>query len=485
MADVILIQPKIGTLDELKSAPGLPLSLLSAAKLIVRDFQVKFIDQRIKNKDWRKILKRELKKDPLCVGITCILGPQIKYALEISEFIKKNSDVPIIWGGPHPSILPKQTLENPNIDIVVRGDGEITFWELVKALKKKKSLKKVKGISFKEKNQIFHTPSRALVDLNKMPDIPYQIVPVKKYLPKIMGAPALDMETARGCVFRCTFCYNPCFNQGRWRALKPNIVLDRVEKLRQEFGIKGVWFIDDEFFIDLRRAKKIIQGLKSMKLSWTVQGVTINSGLRMDEKYLKMLEESGCGQLNFGVESGSSRILKKINKNIKISDVLKVNHKFSHFNIIPWYYFVLGFPTETENDRRKTITLMLRLLEENPKAKISPVACFTPYPGSRIFEESQKYGFKPPQKLIDWSHYATENINVPWLAKSLKSKIQSIQFASFFVDFKARDVVGSPVLRFLANLYRPIARFRLKNNFHYLPIDSILGFWLKDKIIYD
>lgn len=484
MAEVILVQPKIGTLDELKSAPGLPLSLLSSVKLVARDFKVKLIDQRIE-KDWKKSLKKELKKNPLCVGTTAMLGPQIRYALEISQFVKENSDVPVVWGGPHAGTLPIETISDKNIDIIVKGDGEVTFWELIKALKAKKSLKKVKGLFFKKNGEIIQTESRELVDLNKMPDVPYHLVDVKNYLPKRMGVNSLNMETSRGCLFRCTFCYNPCFNQGRWRALKPKIVLERVEKIVSDFKVKGIWFIDDEFFIDLLRAKEIIQGLKKLGITWDVQGATIASALRMDYNYLGMLEEAGCTQLNFGVESGSERILKRINKAISVSDVLRVNRKFAKFNIIPWYYFVIGFPYETEEDRRKTIALALRLLKENPKAKISPIACFTPYPGTQLFEESKKYGFKPPEKLIDWASYATEYINVPWLSGPLKRKIQSIQFASYFIDQKARDVVASPLIKFLADLYRPIAKFRLKNNFYLFPLEAIIGFWLKDRIIYD
>ena len=484
MADIILVQPKVGTLDELKSAPGLPLSLLSTVKFAAKDFKIKIIDERL-DKNWRETLKKELKKNPIVVGTTAVLGPQIRYALEISQFIKQNSNVPVVWGGSHASTLPLQTIKNENIDIIVKGDGEITFYELAKALKAKKSLENVNGIIFKKNSEIIQTKPRELVDLNKMPDVPYELINVNDYLPKIMGVPAILMETARGCAYRCTFCYNPFFNQGRWRSIKPEIILERAAKVKNKYNIKGIWFIDDEFFIDLERAKKIIKGLKKMNISWTVQGATIASGLKMDENYLRILEESGCAQLNFGVESGSSKVLKKINKALTVDDVLEVNRKFAKYKIIPWYYFVIGFPGETELDRKKTIALILRLLRENPNAKISPIACFTPYPGTQIFEESKKYGFKPPEKLIDWAGYATENVNVPWLSGGIKEEIRMIQFASFFIDQKARDVVGATWIKFLANLYRPIARFRLKNNFYAFPLDAMIGFWLKDRIVYD
>ncbi|NIM47626.1 MAG: radical SAM protein [Candidatus Aenigmarchaeota archaeon] len=483
MADVLLVQPLVGILDEIKSAPALPLSLLTAAKLVCQECDVKIVDQRIERENWKKVLKKELKKNPICVGTTTMLGPQIKFGLEISEFIKKESDVPIVWGGPQASVLPIQTIENKNIDIIIQGDGEITFLELVKALKNKKPLKNVRGILYKSKGKIIQTESRPLLDINEMPDVPYHLVDVKKYLPKRMGVPTIDIETSRGCPNRCAFCYNPFYNKGRWRFLRTEVALERIEKVINKFGAKGIWFIDDEFFVDLGRARKIIERLKELNIIWTVQGTRIRSALGMDDDYIKMLEDSGCRQLNFGVETGSEKILKKIHKGITIPDVLRVNKKFSRYNIVPWYYFMIGFPYETEKEVKKTIDLTLRLLSENPKAKISSIACFTPYPGTQLFEESKKYGYTPPGKLSDWSLYATDNINVPWLSGKKKREVEVIQFISLFMDQKAKDVVDSKFINFLANLYRPVALFRLRHQFYSFPLDVYIGKLVKERKI--
>ncbi len=127
--------------------------------------------------------------------------------------------------------------------------------------------------------------------------------------------------------------------------------MERIERVIKKFKVKGIWFIDDEFFVDLGRARKIIERLKELNLTWTVQGTRIRSALGMNDGYLKMLEESGCRQLNFGVETGSERILKKIHKGITVADVLRVNKKFARYNIVPWYYFMIGFPYERDIER--------------------------------------------------------------------------------------------------------------------------------------
>lgn len=482
MADIVLVQPVVGLLDNIKTAPGLPLSLLSAAKLVSKEFKVKIIDQRI-DSNWRKTLKKELKKEPLLIGTTAMLGPQVEFARAVGEEVKKfNPEIPVVWGGPHPSVLPKQTIIDPTVDIIIQGDGEKTFLKLAQALKKKKSLRKIPGLFFKKGNEVIRTRQAPLIDLNKMPDIPYQLVDVYQYLPRRGEVLTLDMETSRGCPYRCRFCYNPFFNRGRWRALKAEIVLERVKKVVKKYKIKGIWFVDDEFFIDLKRARKIIEGLMEMNLRWTIQGVTANSVLRMDDSFLSLLEKSGCEQLNIGAESGSSRILKMINKGITPRDILAVNRKLKPYKIMPWFYFMIGFPRETKADVYKTVNLVLQLLKENPKAKISGIGCFTPYPGTFLFKEAKKQGFIPPKNLLGWRTFSVDQINIPWLKGNKKAMVEAIQFSSFFIDEKVRDVASSLLVKLIADLYRPIARFRLKQKFWDLPIDIMIGNRIKKEL---
>lgn len=483
MADIVLVQPVVGLLDNIKTAPGLPLSLLSAVKLVFREFEVKIIDQRL-DFSWRETLKKELKKRPLLVGTTAMLGPQVEFARAVGEETKKySSKTPVVWGGPHPSVLPTQTVTDETVDIVIQGDGEETFLKLAHALKKKKSLKSIHGLYFKKENgEVVYTGQAPLINLNQMPDIPYELVDIYKYLPRRGDVLALDMETSRGCPFKCRFCYNPIFNRGRWRALKAEIVFERIKKVVSQYKIKGIWFIDDEFFIDLGRARKIIEGLLEMNLHWTVQGVTAKSVLAMDKDFLSLLEKSGCEQLNIGAESGSLRILKMVNKGITPEDILAINRKLKPYQIMPWFYFMIGFPGETKRDIDETLKLVFRLLEENPKAKISAIGCFTPYPGTSLFEEAKKYGYKPPDSLLGWKTYAVDQINVPWIKGRLKRKIEAIQFASFFVDEKARDVASSPIIRLIADFYRPFARFRLKQQFWDLPLDVMIGNKIKREL---
>jgi radical SAM superfamily enzyme YgiQ (UPF0313 family) len=481
MKKIILFQPIVGLLDNIKSSPGLPISLLTAAKLLVSEYNVVLIDQRI-DKNWQEKLKKELEDDVIFFGTTAMLGPQIKFALHACRLVKKIKNVPVVWGGPFVSVLPEQTLAEKSIDIIVCGDGEITTLELARSLENNTPLSQVRGISFKKDGKIIKNPPRMLIDFNQMPDVPYHLVNVKKYLPKRSGIPFIDMETSRGCPFNCRFCYNPAFNLRRWRSYDPDIVLERIKKLKDNYGVKGVWLVDDEFFINLERSKKIINGLIGIGVRWEVQGARADSLLAMDDEYLKLLEKSGCQQINIGAESGSDRILTQIEKKITTKQIVDVNRKLRPYNLMPWFYFMIGFPGETQKEQRMTIDLAMKLLRENPKAKISGIGCFTPYPGTALFDEALKLGYQPPKRLIEWSTYAVDRINIPWLKGKNRKRVEIIQFASFFVDQKPEGIANAWWIKLAAKIYRPVAQFRFRHHFYGFPIDTYFGNLIKKKL---
>jgi len=481
MKKVILLQPIVGLLDNIKSAPGLPISLLTAAKFLVNEFEVKLIDQRL-DRNWKETLKKELNDQVVFVGTTVMLGPEIKFAYEASQYVKSLKDVPVVWGGPFVSVLPDQALAEDGIDIIVVGDGEITTYELAKALRDNKPLEKVAGLIFKKDGKIVRNQTRPLVDFNKMPELPYHLVEVSRYLPKREGVPTIDLETSRGCPFNCHFCYNPAFNLRRWRWYEPDLILKQIKKLKEEYGIKGVWFVDDEFFIHPNRARKIIEGLMELNLQWEIQGARADSLLTLKDEDLELLVKSGCKQINIGAESGSDRILQMVEKRITTQQIIDINRRLSKYDIMPWFYFMIGFPTETHEEQKKTIDLVMKILKENPKAKISGIGCFTPYPGTALFDEALKLGYQAPTKLLDWSTYAVDRINIPWLTGAAAHRVETIQFSSFFIDQKPEDVAGNWWIKLVAKFYRPFARFRLRHHFYRFPLDAYLGNIINKKL---
>lgn len=483
MSDIILVQPKLGYVDSFIFKNTLPSALLSISRLIDKEYKVKIIDQRL-DKDWKKHLLKELNQNSLCIATSCITGMPIKYALEISKFVKINSNIPVIWGGKHPTILPEQCLKNKNIDLVVRGEGEITFYELVKALDKNKPLKNIKGISYKKNRKITHNSDREFVDLNKLPPLPYHLIDIKHYLTKRLNIPSLYMETSRGCPNNCGFCYNKIMNKCKWRALNVENVIRNIKQVVDDFKINNLFFTDDNFFVNLKRAKDIAKGIITEKfdLIWDLQGGDINYLSKLNNKSLKLLEKSGCSRLTFGVESGSERILNLIDKKISPQQVLDFNKRLSKYEIKANYNFIAGFPTETISDLKKSVNLSLKILKQNKYATISNIVVYTPYPGTNLYPLALKQGLKQPKKLEGWVNYNTDTVNLPWLSKKRKKLVESLFICSLFIDNKFMELNASKIIKLIAKIYGPIAKARFKNMFFWFMIEKTAYNLFKEQI---
>jgi anaerobic magnesium-protoporphyrin IX monomethyl ester cyclase len=189
---VILVYPNIIKGWQARPRIAMPMSLLClATPLMNAGYDAKIIDQRVEPR-WESILRQELQKNPLCVGVSSMTGPQLRHALGISKMVKEYGNAPVVWGGIHPSLLPEQTLKNKNIDIVVQGEGEETFFELIQALDGKQPLHTVKGIWYKENDQLKSTRMRSFIDINKQPPPPYHLIDLKNYTRTMFGVEHLN-----------------------------------------------------------------------------------------------------------------------------------------------------------------------------------------------------------------------------------------------------------------------------------------------------
>lgn len=482
MTSVVLIQPKVGLWDNILSKSSIPLSLLRVSTFAHKNHDIKIIDQRL-NKKWQNALKKELKKGPLCVGITAMSGSSIKYGIEVSEIVKNESpNTTMVWGGTHPTIIPSITLKHKYVDVVLRGEGEKSFSELLEHLERNKSLKEVKGISYKEKGKQIHNPPNKLLDLNKLPDLPYHLVDIKDYLPKHLGRKTINMETSRGCPNQCKFCYNSLGFGGIWRTLTTENVLKQVKRVIDNFGVEHIFFVDDNLFLSHKRIFNICKGLikEKLDLTWDTQGACISDIYKMSMAEIRLMEKSGCNRLMLGVQSGSQKILDMLNLNVTPQQAITVNKKLKSYNIIPHYYFIVGFPYESKEDRLKTINLALRLLKENKKATTSPFFCYEPWPGTPLFEKASKdYDLQMPKDMEYWIESEWDSSRAPWLTDEEKGIVESLHFASVFYDKKSEWYSDSRLIKFLVSLYRPIARHRIRKlNFNFM-IERLIG----DKIV--
>jgi len=397
-----------------------PLSLLPLAGTL------KDAGHKVEIFDARRHNYRELNlKNTLCVGLTVITGSQIMHALEISKYIKNTAPtIKIIWGGIHPSLLPKQTAENKFIDIVVKGEGELILLEIVETLKKGKSLKKIKGIVYKEKEKTIENPDRPFMNFDDAAFHPYELLKdIKTYDRNIP-----HIQSSRGCPHDCGFCYNLNFNKSSYRYKTPKRFINEIKHVIKTFGVKRIQFDEDNFFVNKERAKKICEEIIKEKLD-----IKWSSSCRLDyfsefnSDFLELLKKSGCVSLAFGGESGSQKILDYIKKGITVKQIINGVKKAKKVGIRPHVSFMCGFPTETKNDVNKTLDVIAELKKNDKHFVAESIFMFTPYPKTFLFDEVIKYGFKGPQSLEEWGHcYFGNFTQTPWLDKNYKKWLKSV-----------------------------------------------------------
>jgi radical SAM superfamily enzyme YgiQ (UPF0313 family) len=227
--------------------------------------------------------------------------------------------------------------------------------------------------------------------------------------------------------------------------------------------------------------EKILE--RGIKVTLEFRGARVNEIDRMDDDFLDLLVKAGGRVMMVGVESASNRVLKSLQKGITKEQILRVNQKLAHHRgLIPHYNFIYGTPGETYEDLLETKDVVLQLLSDNPKAYFGFGSDWKPIPGSKMLEVAEtQYDFVAPKTLDDWiqmdSSDAKTKIVHSWYTRRHNNLIKLMQIASFVVDDKvvressSNKTMVFRVLRLLSRIYKPIALFRLRFNFHYLLIE--------------
>ncbi|MGL1862841.1 MAG: B12-binding domain-containing radical SAM protein [Pseudodesulfovibrio sp.] len=479
MADILLIMPLANRFD--KASPRVPSGLLAvAAPSVAAGWSVEIIDLKIED-DWRQRLREGVDSETACVGITCSTGRMVLGALEVAAEVRSiDPNVPIVWGGPHPTLVPEQTLEHPLVDYITINEGDESFHELAVALKEGTDVSAIAGIAYVENGKPVFTERRALMpDMAQLKPTPYQLIDVSKYSSlDIHHLPSIDVLTSRGCPFNCGFCSTPATSERKWRPYPVERVVGDVELLYHEHGVRTFYFVDDNFMVDLKRVSIILEKIRErgMTIYWGTQGVRVDSINRMSPEFIDMLEASGCRELSVGVESGNPNILKLIDKQIKIDDVLQANEKLSGRKIAIKYSMIVGFPGEDMEQVKNTVNLALRIYEGNKKAWF-PFNIYTPFPATPMFDESIRHGFTPPQKLEDWARLESvgwERYYNHWMSHEDNELLRSINFTSYLAFPSARQKISNTIIRWLFDLYRPVAWLRFRYMWYHFHIERFI-----------
>jgi len=402
-----------------------PLGLAYLASVLREKHEVKIVDSNAFNYNMEDV-RMELKKFyPDVVGITSTT-PSVPQAYKVAKIAKQvRDDCLVVLGGPHVSFLPVQTLkECEYVDVVVKGEGEATIKELIEAIERRKTLKDVKGITFRKGNRIVDNPARSFIrNIDEIPFPSRDLLPMDRY--HAYGVRYATVITSRGCPFRCCFCVSSRLFGGCWRARSPENVLEEIKIIYDEYKTRNIEFMDDTFTLNQKRAEKICEGIirEGLDIAWGASSRVDTITRRLAEK----MRKAGCWILFLGIESASQKILDWIGKKITIEQIRKAVKTIKRAGIEVLGSFIIGFPGETVNSVRQTISFAKKLDLDYAEFSI-----LTPYPGTPIYEYAEKNDLLLTK---DWSKYTAlepvmkiKNIT----AKQLKSLLQKA-YVSFYL----------------------------------------------------
>jgi radical SAM superfamily enzyme YgiQ (UPF0313 family) len=319
---------------------------------------------------------------PDIVGIT-VMTYTFCTALEISHMVKcVDPGIYVILGGPHATFQGREILsESQDVDIVVRYEGEITMVELLKCLEHNGTLRRVKGIAFRENELIFETPDRPFIEnLDELPFPDRNFLPLQKYK-EILGY--CSMITSRGCPYLCRFCSN-VFGKN-YRARSVENIIDEIEIIVSEYGFTNVSFVDDLFTLDTKRVIEICAEIKNhgLEFEWgcSARVDTVTKDL------LKTMKHAGLTGIFVGFESGVQRTLDLMKKGNTVEQGIKVAKWTKELGIELVASFIIGFPGETKHMALSTIDYARKL---HPSKVLFNF--FVPLPGSVVYDKKEEYG---------------------------------------------------------------------------------------------
>jgi len=376
-----------------------PIDLAYIASYLRNEVEIKLLDANGLNLGWSDV-EKEVRSFQPDIVLYKTSPTTIAYDAKTADIAKSvDKNILTILDDAHiVPYLPEKTLEKfKNTDILVRGESEKTVKMLISAIKGKKSLKNVTGISFRENDKVVNTlPTPPFENLDELPFPAYDLLPIKQYnsITFARKSPFMILVSSRGCPFSCDFCIVGGSTIWRgsgkgWYSRSAKNILDEMELLVNKYGIKEIYIFDETFTVDKKRVLDVCNGIndRKIKVSWSCNS-RVNT---LDDEMLKCMKSSGCWNILFGVESGSQELLDNIHKGIKI-DEIKNAFKLTKVNgISASASFMIGLPGETWETVEKTLQLALEIEPDFCQFVIT-----TPYPGTRLYDyvKEKKYLIK-------------------------------------------------------------------------------------------
>lgn len=491
MNSVILFNPRSG-----RSKHRIPNSILQVGASIEGRYEYFFVDGNLERDPWNTI-KRYLDSGKVkFFGCTAMPGPQLQQAIPFSKRIRAQyPNVVIIWGGYFSANQHKSVLNSNFVDFVINGPGDVAFPRLLDALVHGQPYELIQNLIYKKGSEIIKTSQEALLDQDKLPQLPYDklntFYPIKRYLGKtFLGQRTAAYHSSMGCPFTCSFCAVVPIYNARWKGKSAQLIYKDVKYLIDQHGADAVEFHDNNFFVNEKRTVEFSKMIMNEKICWWGEG-RIDTVDKYSDESLEIMSKAGCKMIFFGAETSNDELLKKMDKGgtQSTAQMKKFAERLMKFNITPEYSFVLGFPAETPEKVLEQIDKDIAYIKEikaiNPSTEII-IYVYSPVPteGSEMYEQVKKSGFKFPEKLEDWLASEWQNFDLrknpltPWLTPKMVNKILGFETV---LNAQYPTASDFKLTQMQKNVMRWVSSFRYRLNFFAFPYElkALQKFWLK------
>lgn len=380
-------------------------------------YEVKIVDARVEP-DWENILRKSL-TNALCLGITAMTGPDLRDAIKAVKICRKvDSQLPVIWGGPHAMADPEQTIKSDYVDIVVCGQGEQVLVEIARRISNNKHYNDIQGIAYKKNDTVYKNNSSNIVPFDHGIFPGYHLIDIEKYRSENN---VVSIFTARGCPYRCSFC-----TTGKKSYCERT--LDQVEKeilfLVKKWNFKNIFIQDGTYFFKKKRVMELAKWIidSGLEIKWKAKA-RADSLLKYSDQELSILKKSGVVSIFIGLESGSDRVLKRMRKGNNVVHAEKTAKICHELELELYTSFMFCTPFETIADLMDTINHIKELKKNNPKIVVQN-CIYLPLPGTPMYDQACNCGYNPPSTLEDWmkrniSSRFEERNDITWIPSNI------------------------------------------------------------------
>ncbi|MFQ6058640.1 MAG: B12-binding domain-containing radical SAM protein [Anaerolineae bacterium] len=385
---VLLVEPPRKVWELMGNCVAPPLGLAQvAAVLEERGIPVRIVDCNASGLSWAKLEKAIAREEPDLVGASA-MTPFFPDAYRVTRIAKRvNPHIVTVLGGPHVTFTPEETLQQcPEVDLIVRGEGEETLVRLVEALERGDDLAGVPGIAFRRHGDIELTPPAPPVDLNALPLPAYHLLPTERYHFEFLGRFATVLAS-RGCPYNCTFCAEWRF-WGKWRPRAPRLVLDEIELLHQEYGRESIWFGDDCFNVNGDHMRAIAEGIleRGLDVNWFYQGRA--DFLVRYRDLLPLMRRAGNRMVQIGIEASTDEERDGFRKHLTTGQIRQAVELLRQNDIVCQGLIIVGTPTDSPRTMEHKVRFAKWL-----DIDFLVLTVYTPFPGSDVWNEARAQGW--------------------------------------------------------------------------------------------